>query len=195
MKKIVLILTMITMPAMAEIKTYQCGEDCTATLDNNGILTISGSGKMYNYNGTTRYEIPWLNDASSINTVIVGKGITTIGNYAFFALGNLKNVELSSTVERVKDSAFDEVHSLQNITCFDSTIWEHQQNMNDHENDAVITLYCKGNTQKCEENFYPQSDYFKGIHVLRNTGKKIYTVEEAEKVSKKIGNTFRLRYK
>ena len=45
-------------------------------LTDDGVLTITGKGEMYDYLN----RIPW---GSSIKRVIIGDSVTTIGNYAF----------------------------------------------------------------------------------------------------------------
>ncbi|MCD8021818.1 MAG: hypothetical protein LUF30_02140 [Lachnospiraceae bacterium] len=46
-----------------------CGDNLTWTLDNSGVLTISGTGPMYNF--TTASNEPWATSSASIKTVIV----------------------------------------------------------------------------------------------------------------------------
>mgnify|MGYP003302472994 CR=1 FL=1 len=78
----------------AEVKTYQCGENCTATLDENGVMRVSGTGAMYKYNSSTRYQTPWYDDRASIKTIVVEEGITTIENYAFFHCYNIFSIKI-----------------------------------------------------------------------------------------------------
>ena len=58
----------------------QCGNDLTWTLDDQGVLTISGSGDMKNYYGS---DVPRYQYRSKIKTVTLPEGVTSIGYYAF----------------------------------------------------------------------------------------------------------------
>ena len=54
--------------------------------EEDGVLTISGSGAMQNYNGS---NMPWQLYRDYIKTVVIEDGITSIGNYAFYNCNNL----------------------------------------------------------------------------------------------------------
>ena len=59
-----------------------CGNNITWTFDpDTGTLTLEGNGTMYNY--VTAASIPWYSSASSILNVVMEKGITSIGDFAF----------------------------------------------------------------------------------------------------------------
>ena len=47
----------------------------------NGELWITGSGAMENY--TSHTEQPWASIRHTIKKIVIGKDITTVGNYAF----------------------------------------------------------------------------------------------------------------
>ena len=59
----------------------KCGDNVSYTYDKTtGDLVISGSGAMYNYsNGASPFS------GSAIKTVTVKKGITRVGNCAFYS--------------------------------------------------------------------------------------------------------------
>lgn len=89
------------------------GKNLTWTLDSDGVLTISGEGKMksYNYNST-----PWYNIRTSIKQVSIEFGVSTIGNYAFYSCSNLINVDISGSVTSIMYHVFDGCSSLTNVT-------------------------------------------------------------------------------
>ena len=71
------------------------GNNLKWALDGNGTLTISGTGAMPDWNGGR--ETPWSDygsNDSKIKKVIIGNGITTIGNSAFENFRNLLNNEI-----------------------------------------------------------------------------------------------------
>ena len=81
-----------------------CGQNLTWTLDSEGVLTISGEGKMENYgSGSTT---PWADCREAIRSVIIEEGVTSVGDYAFDAYSLMKKVTLPSTLEQIGASAF-----------------------------------------------------------------------------------------
>lgn len=85
--------------------------------DNSQTLYINGSGPMNNY--TDQYSTPWNKYMLSIQNVVVGDGITSIGDYAFSGAANLKCVSLSDTVNTVGINSFAMCSSLTSITFSD----------------------------------------------------------------------------
>ena len=96
--------------------------DCTWTLDGTK-LTISGDGAMADYeyyetSGGVEYtDTPW---GSSVTDLVIGPGVTYIGENAFAYCYNLKSVSMGSGVEYIGDYAFDSCISLVNIWLTDS---------------------------------------------------------------------------
>lgn len=86
------------------IDSGTCGDNLEWTLDNRGILTISGTGKMYNYTYCT-YS-PWYSYRSSLSTVIIEDGVTCIGDYAFDSCSSLISVTIGNSVTSIGESAF-----------------------------------------------------------------------------------------
>ena len=62
-------------------KNGTCGDNINWALDDNGVLTLTGSGAMYDYEAD---KAPWSPYKSVIKNVIVDQGITTLGAYAFY---------------------------------------------------------------------------------------------------------------
>ncbi len=58
-----------------------CGDNLTWTLDSNGLLTISGTGPMYDFDSPD-FE-SWQDLYNSVYSVRISEGVTTIGNFAF----------------------------------------------------------------------------------------------------------------
>lgn len=103
----VLVLTLfLVLPAGAEEVTHSgtCGENITWRFDEtSGTLTLSGSGPMADYD-----EGFWTNKSyrDSITHVVVERGITTIGKYAFGYLEKAVDIQLPDTITRIGDCAF-----------------------------------------------------------------------------------------
>ena len=76
--------------------------DCTVTL-SGGVLTISGTGAMANYDDE---DVPWYEKISDITSVVIESGVTSIGNYAFIECSNLASVSIPATVTSIGEGAF-----------------------------------------------------------------------------------------
>ena len=68
-----------------------CGEGVFWTLNNEGVLTISGSGEMVDfvyYTDDPDYSdtriVPWAEYRDDIKTIIIEENVVDLGNYAFF---------------------------------------------------------------------------------------------------------------
>lgn len=71
-------------------KSGQCGDNLTWSLSDDGVLTISGTGAMWDYGYTTDElgqdvytEAPWKIYLEELRQLVLNSGITHIGNNAF----------------------------------------------------------------------------------------------------------------
>lgn len=71
------------------------GNDVTWSLDGNGTLTISGSGRMQDYE--QEEDVPWHEKRRDIKSAVIGVDVTSVGSYAFKNCLNLKSMELKVT--------------------------------------------------------------------------------------------------
>ena len=92
----------------ADTKTGECGRKVTWTLDNEGILTISGTGDMYDYGSRTEERPSYYEYAvrGRINNVVIKKGVAHIGAYAFANMGSLTEITIPDGVKSIGDYAF-----------------------------------------------------------------------------------------
>lgn len=126
MKKKVVSLTLVLcmllsfMPIIASAATSgTCGDNLTWTLDNNGTLTISGTGDMDDWGYTTdaySYNVPWWSNCDSIKNVIIENGVTSVGDNAFIFCRSLTSITIPNSVTSIGDNAFSDCSSLTNIT-------------------------------------------------------------------------------
>ena len=79
-----------------------CGPDLRWHLTDDGVLTISGKEEMDDYIMPWR-AAPW---GYSIKRVIIGDGVTTIGEYAFRDCSHLTSVTIPNSVTTIKEYAF-----------------------------------------------------------------------------------------
>ena len=95
----------------------KCGYNLTWNL-SNGVLTISGTGNMYNYDWG---DSPWYSNRN-IHTVIINDGVTSIGNFAFPFCYSLTSVTIPNSVTSIGSSAFSYCSGLTspvyNAHCF-----------------------------------------------------------------------------
>ena len=82
---------------------------------SGGVLTLSGSGEMWDYYFENGVQAPWLAFDDEITAVVVGQGITGIGSYAFAYLPNLASVSLPEGLTRLGSNAFADCVALREI--------------------------------------------------------------------------------
>ncbi len=86
-----------------------CGDSLTWTMDDDGTLTISGTGTMTNYSGG---RAPWYSSRASITAVVIDSEITSVGNSAFYNCTSLTTVTFGSGLQTIGDDAFYGCSSL-----------------------------------------------------------------------------------
>lgn len=135
----VLLVGVMGSTALAASKTSgKCGKNVKWSYNSKTkTLTISGKGKMHNY---YRGEpVPWADYSSKTKKIVVKKGVTRIGGYAFADFTRLKEVSLPSSltvldagcfafctnlrfikipkgVKKIRPTAFLECYNLRSIT-------------------------------------------------------------------------------
>ena len=82
----------------------KCGDNVTWTLSNDGTLTISGKGKMWDYGTSTHGDAPWA--YIGVKNVVVNDGVTTIGEQAFAGLFYLESASIPKSVNNIGRQAF-----------------------------------------------------------------------------------------
>ena len=86
-----------------------CGANLTYELTQNTddpgtyTLTIRGEGAMYGYSSST---VPWNAKKSKITSVVIGNGVTSIGNNAFEDCSALKKLDIPQSVTEIGSKAF-----------------------------------------------------------------------------------------
>ena len=125
-------LLLLGLPAQAAQTVAQgsCGDGLTWTLDDTGLLTISGTGAMANYGpqkdpsaagdqaatGTAPLDpAPWQVHRDKITAVGFSEGITHIGSYAFQNCDKLIQVTLPNTLTAIGEGAFSGCAALEKL--------------------------------------------------------------------------------
>ena len=91
-----------------------CGENAVWKLTGTGndlILTISGTGSMYEYGGS-----PWESYSGRIVSAVIEEGITSIGSYSFYGLKEMRSVIIPDGVTSIGYNAFAMDDKLTSIT-------------------------------------------------------------------------------
>jgi len=196
------------------------GTNCQWNYDfETKTLKISGTGNMYNTNHT--HDYPWSKGTSyynDIENVVIEEGITRIGQHAFMYAKGLKNIVLPNSLKDIYANALNGGTQLTSIIIpdsvkriigseeyppFDSTITElycseAQQNMCRQAlklsglDEGVLKTY-----QKYGSSYYYDGKFYvspKDIGSDNYIKKRIYTVDEANKVAGKK-NSVKIKYK
>ncbi len=81
------------------------------SLDSDGLLTVTKNIESVSYTGQ-----PWSSNKSSVKSVVITEGVTSIGKREFYGHSNLKSVTFSNTVEKIGEDSFYGCSSIENIT-------------------------------------------------------------------------------
>ena len=104
MKQIYILLIALLMGLSAKAESSgTCGPNLTWHLTDDGVLTISGKGEMYDYS-VPYNSAPWR--YSGVKRIIIGNRVTTIGQTAFSGCSSLTSVTIPNSVTTIGRSAF-----------------------------------------------------------------------------------------
>ena len=98
--------------------TYWNEGNLTWKLDADGTLTISGTGAMKDYNADDNPSPAYNN--SKVKKIVIEKGVTSVGDYAFRSCNNLTSIMISNSVTSIGNSAFFYCTSLTSVTIPDN---------------------------------------------------------------------------
>lgn len=104
-------LTLLPLGALAD-DNNKCGENLTWELDEIGILTISGTGDMYNY---SEEPAPWSEYSDIITSITINYGVTSIGTSAFTGCSNVQQINIPDSVEHIDPYAFSFCKGLHTV--------------------------------------------------------------------------------
>ena len=95
------------------VDSGECGDHASWILGRDGTLTISGSGPMWDYSGISYGNVlepkpKWSirRDDFKARRLVIGEGITSVGQYAFIQMPELSEITLPSTVTEIRGGAF-----------------------------------------------------------------------------------------
>lgn len=114
---VILCVSCIKMYCLADILHGSCGaegDNLEWMLNEEGVLIISGSGKMCDYEGSS----PW--KEKDVKKAIIMEGVETIGDFAFYHCTSLHEISLPSTLISIGEWAFFYCTNLESVE-FDSS--------------------------------------------------------------------------
>ena len=91
-----------------------CGSKITWSFDTDtGVLTLTGSGAIPDYSS---YNTPWNSFKSNIKEIVIGKGITDVGTYAFYGCSAAEKITVPEGVKYLRDYAFSYCRKIKEIS-------------------------------------------------------------------------------
>lgn len=129
-------------PQTKEQESGNCGDSLTWKIYNSNMLTISGTGIMYDYDdenpapwggknikyckiesGVTSIGYAAFKDCADLTSISMGDGIEKIGGYAFYGCTGLGEVQLPESVDSIDEVAFGECAALKKFTAYQGLKW------------------------------------------------------------------------
>ncbi|MCR4765267.1 MAG: leucine-rich repeat domain-containing protein [Bacteroidaceae bacterium] len=119
-RKLLFLMALFVSSTMAWAESGTCGDGVTWDL-TDGTLTISytgsGTGAMHDYAAVNEVpDMPWASSRTTITSVVVGEGVTHIGNLAFYGHTNLESITYPTSCTTIGDNVFYGCTSLQSFT-------------------------------------------------------------------------------
>lgn len=118
---VAMLMTSVLCVSVNAAQSGVCGDNLTWTLDDNGTLTISGTGEIYEFIGSwasvivpwrdsgaknLESDMPWKDQIENITSIIIEEGVTGIGDYAFDGCVNVLSVSIANSVKYIGAYAF-----------------------------------------------------------------------------------------
>lgn len=93
---------------------YKANENISVTINDNGILTVSGKGEMPDYNNKTA---PWYSDVVEnskykVTKIVIENGITKIGKLSFQGFSSVTDITFPNSLTEIGEGAFIECSKL-----------------------------------------------------------------------------------
>lgn len=101
---------LFTASAAPVVASGKCGPNLTWERTSDGVLTISGSGAMYDYDEATNPS-PFY----GVEVVIIGDEVTRIGEKAFFSISSLQKIIIGKCLTSIGDNAFHMDHGITEV--------------------------------------------------------------------------------
>ena len=100
-------------PEVTKVAEGSCGDNLNWVLTSDGKMTVSGKGTMRDYSSAKL--VPWYQYREQVVAIELGKEITSIGNFAFYGLPNLKKVSIPEGVNSIGGFSFKGCTALTDV--------------------------------------------------------------------------------
>ncbi len=94
------------------VASGECGSNLSWELNDQGVLSIRGEGNMSKWSSATS---PFYTNKSSITSVIIEEGVTSIGDYAFYGCDSITRIDLPDGLTTIGSYAFDGCSALDSL--------------------------------------------------------------------------------
>ena len=91
---------------------WKAGDSVMVSVDEN-VLTVSGTGDVYNYTASSLPD--WNANNGAITQIVIKAGVTSIGDFAFSSFMNVNTVTIADTVTRIGTRAFSGCMLLKSV--------------------------------------------------------------------------------
>ena len=136
------------------------GKNVMWLLDSEGLMTISGTGRMEDYSA---YNTPWIDHRAKVKALVVEEGVTRLGTHAFRSCTAMETVSLPESLTVIGDNAFAFYSVLMSVSL--------SRNLSSIEGHAFY--YCDALT----EITIPASVKSMGTWIFNSNGLKTVTFE------------------
>ena len=123
----------------------------TWNLSDDGTLTISGTGKMQNYYSSS--DAPWYSKRATIKNIVIEKGVSSIGNYAFYGCNQITSITIPNSVTRIGNMALSNCPGLISMKVEDGNIYYDSRN----NCNAIIETQSNTLLAGCKNTIIPNS--------------------------------------
>ena len=160
------------------VESGTCGDGLAYVLDSDGVLTVSGSGRMTDYYNYDSSRAPWYNNRSLIKKVILEDGVINVGSYAFYNCKSLVDVDFGS-IDTIGRNGFNYCEKLDSAmlpkTC--TYVWNNAFDSCYSLRKAYIEkIDTSGSTNRVPSGFFKNCSSLvviglgTGIHWINTTG-------------------------
>ena len=93
------------MPMAVSADSGSCGDNVTWNLSADGVLTISGTGKMAQY--AQPEDVPWFPKCAYIYKAVVEEGVTALAPYCFYQCTYMTEISLPESLTQIGAMALE----------------------------------------------------------------------------------------
>ncbi|MDR1369052.1 MAG: leucine-rich repeat protein [Dysgonamonadaceae bacterium] len=99
-----------------KINEEHCGDNLWWDLSESGVLTITGTGDMYDFADRGKDASPWSSLNEEITSINLSSEMTGIGSFAFFECKNISSIDIPASVTNIGSNAFADCDELRSVT-------------------------------------------------------------------------------